>query len=171
MGVSKLHINCTGDNSMRDSVPEMKERVPCPCPVIRTGFCCPWRSLYPEQLSGAQKARLFPGTASDTHPARFSSPPEKIPGRPLSPSPPKPAGNISSQRSWPERRQISRAAGRNCQTTSWYGTAAGSWSRRRRTRAAPVHVAVIPRPTTAGHKPGSSAWHVVLRKTPTSLGR
>ena len=53
MGVSKLHINCTGDNSMRDSVPEMKERVPCPCPVIRTGFCCPWRVLsapHPEQL-------------------------------------------------------------------------------------------------------------------------
>lgn len=38
---------------MRDSVPEMKERVPCPCPVIRTGFCCPWRALsapHPEQL-------------------------------------------------------------------------------------------------------------------------
>jgi len=88
MGVSKLHINCTGDNSMRDSVPEMKERVPGPCPVIRTGFCCPWRALsapHPEQLSSAQKARLFPGTASDTHPHASLHLRKRFPGGPCPP--------------------------------------------------------------------------------------
>jgi putative transposase len=51
-------------------------------------------------------------------------------------------------------------------STSWPGKVAGSLSCRRRTRAAPVHVAAMFHQTTARPKPGSSAWRAAMRITP-----
>jgi hypothetical protein len=53
-----------------------------------------------------------------------------------------------------------------CWSTSWPGKVAGSLSCRRRTRAAPVHVAAMFHQTTARPKPGSSAWRAAMRITP-----
>jgi hypothetical protein len=53
-----------------------------------------------------------------------------------------------------------------CWSTSWPGKVAGSLSCRRRTRAAPVHVAAMFYQTTARPKPGSSAWRAAMRITP-----